>query len=145
MIAAAVTTILAGALGYEIVSTGPVRGAMRTLSELFTLANRPDLSDEARLAAAERLCTAEYVRAHPLELAPQGGIKGLPRNIDKNFKAWREGPHVWICPTKRSNRAGPVYQFVYRHDRWLFDGPIAILRPWGEVIRTSESADFPVD
>jgi hypothetical protein len=66
----------------------------------------------------------------------------MPRNINKNFKAWREGPHVWICPT---NRVGPVYQFVFENGGWRFDGPIAILRPWGEIVRTSDLPDANPD
>ena len=131
----AVSALLIGGLVFEIVRTQPVRGAMRTLSELFTLANRPDLTEAERLNAARSLCTARYLEAHPLAVAAEGGLIGFPRNINKNFKAWREGPHVWICPT---NRIGPVYQFVFENDGWRFDGPVAILRPWGEIVRTSD-------
>ena len=99
-IVGAITAILLAGLAFEIVTTQPVRGAMRTCSELFTIANRPDLTDAERLAAARSLCTARYLRAHPLAVAPEGGIIGIPRNINMNFKAWREGPDVWICPTE---------------------------------------------
>ncbi len=78
----------------------------------------------------------------PLAVAAEGGLIGFPRNINKNFKAWREGPNVWICPT---NRIGPVYQFVFENDDWRFDGPVAILRPWGEIVRTSELRDMPAE
>ena len=78
-----------------------------------------------RRRATERsqgsLCTARYLQAHPLAVAAEGGIIGVPRNINKNFKAWREGPNVWICPT---NRIGPVYQFVFENGAWRFDGPV---------------------
>jgi hypothetical protein len=134
-LASAVSAILIGGLAFEVASTQPVRGAMRTLSELFTIANQPDLTEAERLTKARSLCTARYLRAHPLAVAAEGGIIGFPRNINKNFKAWREGPNVWICPT---NRIGPVYQFVFENNTWRFDGPVAILRPWGEIVRTSE-------
>jgi hypothetical protein len=134
-VATAIGLLIIAAVAYDIVATQPVRGAMRTLSELFTIANRPDLTEENRLAAARSLCTARYLQAHPLAVAAEGGLIGLPRNINKNFKAWREGANVWICPT---NRIGPVYRFVFENNRWLFDGPVAILRPWGEIVRTSE-------
>jgi hypothetical protein len=129
---------LAGGLAFEVVTTQPVRGAMRTLSALFTIANRPDLTENDRLAAARSLCTARYLQAHPLAVAAEGGIIGIPRNINKNFKAWREGPNVWICPT---NRIGPVYQFVYEDGAWRFDGPVGILRAWGDFVPTSELPD----
>ena len=109
-IAAVITATVAGGLAIEVITTGPVRGSIRSLSELFTIANRPDLTADQRLAAARSLCTARYREAHPLALAAEGGIVGIPRNINKNFQAWREGPNVWVCPT---NRIGPVYQFVY--------------------------------
>ena len=98
------------------------------LSELFTIANRPDLTDAERLTRAQSLCTARYLQAHPLAVAAEGGLVGVPRNINKNFKAWREGPNVWICPT---NRIGPVYQFVFENGNWRFDGPVGILRLLG--------------
>ena len=67
---------------------------------------------------------------------------GIPRNINKNFQAWREGSNVWICPT---NRIGPVYQFVFETGRWRFDGPVAILRARGEIVRTTELPDAVVE
>jgi hypothetical protein len=138
LIAALMTFLLAAAVAFEVIATQPVRGAMRTCSALFTIANRPDLTDTERLAAARSLCSTRYLQAHPLALAAEGGLSGFPRNINKNFKAWREGPNVWICPT---NRVGPVYQFVFENGDWRFDGPVAILRPWGEIVRTSELPD----
>jgi hypothetical protein len=141
-IAIAVSALVIGVVVFEVITTQPVRGAMRALSELFTIANRPDLTDVERLTAARSLCTARYLLAHPLAVAAEGGLVGFPRNINKNFKAWREGPNVWICPT---NRIGPVYQFVFENNGWRFDGPVAILRPWGEIVRTSELPEFEPD
>jgi hypothetical protein len=130
--------LFAAGLAFEVATTRPVRGAMRTCSAIFTIANRPDLTDTERLEAARSLCSTRYLQTHPLALAAEGGLSGFPRNINKNFKAWREGPNVWICPT---NRVGPVYQFVFENGDWRFDGPVAILRPWGEIVRTSELPD----
>ena len=64
----------------------------------------------------------------------------IPRNLNKNFKAWREGPNVLICT---SNRIGPVYQFVYEDGRWHFDGLVGILNPGAKSSErpTSHSAD----
>jgi hypothetical protein len=124
-------------LTFEIVSTQPVRGAVRACTELLTIANRPGLSDADRLAAARQLCSHRYLETHNLAVA-DGGLVGMPRNVNKNFQAWREGPNVWICPT---NRVGPVYQFVFENGGWRFDGPVAILRQWGEIVRTSELPD----
>ena len=69
---------------------------------------------EQRLDRGARLCSSRYLSTRSLSLGPEGGIVGLPRTINKNFQAWREGPNVWICPT---NRIGPVYQFVSRERR----------------------------
>jgi hypothetical protein len=133
-ISIAIAALVIAALVIEIIATEPVRGAIRACTELLTIANRPDLGDAERLAAARQLCSSRYLQTHELAVA-DGGLVGLPRNVNKNFQAWREGPNVWICPT---NRVGPVYQFVFENGRWRFDGPVAILRQWGEIIRSSE-------
>ena len=130
--------LLVGVIAFEIVATEPVRGALRTCAKLFTLANRPGLDEASRLEAARSLCSNRYLRTHKIVLAPEGGIVGIPRNLSKNFKAWREGPNVWICT---SNRIGPVYQFVLEDGLWRFDGPIGILRAWGEMIPMSDLPD----
>ncbi len=135
LIASAITSIVIGGLAFEIIATQPVRGAMRTCSELFTVANRPGLSESERLQAARSLCSARYLQTHALSVAAEGGLVGIPRNLNKNFKAWREGPNVWICPT---NRIGPVYQFVFENGGWRFDGPVGILRAWGEMVPMSD-------
>ena len=110
LLVTAISVALLAGLAFEIVTTQPVRGALRTCSELFTIANRPDLADQERLAAAAQLCTARYLKQHPLEIAPEGGLVNIPRNLNKNFKAWHEGPNVLICT---QDRVGPIYQFVY--------------------------------
>jgi hypothetical protein len=138
LIAGAITLIVMGGLAFEIIATRPVRGAMRTCAELFTVANRPGLSEAERLEAARSLCSARYLRTHTLALAAEGGLVGIPRNLNKNFKAWREGPNVWICPT---NRIGPVYQFVFDDGGWRFDGPVGILRAWGEMVPMADLPD----
>jgi hypothetical protein len=92
--------VLSG-VAYEVVSTQPVRGAMRTCSELFTIANRPGLSDQARLVAARALCSSRYLQSHPLTVAAEGGLVGIPRNINMHFTAWNEGPNVWVCTRDR--------------------------------------------
>jgi hypothetical protein len=141
-IAAAIIVLLAAGLAWEIITTQPVRGAMRTCSELFTIANRPDLTPTQRLDAARALCSARYLRAHSLAVSAEGGIIGIPRNINMHFKAWREGPNVWVCPR---DRVGPVYQFVHEAGRWRFDGPVALIQRSGAMIRTSELADPVAD
>jgi hypothetical protein len=135
LITTAIVGALSAALAFEIVATQPVRGALRTCSELFTIANRPDLADSDRLAAAAPLCTERYLKEHPLAVAPEGGLINIPRNLNKNFKAWREGPNVLICTR---DRIGPIYQFVFEGDRWRFDGLVGILEPWGKVVRTKD-------
>jgi hypothetical protein len=113
------------ALVLEILATRPVRQAMATYTALIAAANRQDLG------AVRRLCTERYLKTHAPRGAAEGGVVGLPRNVHKNFQAWRHGPNVWICPT---NRVGPLYQFVFEQGAWRFDGPIGILRPRGEVV-----------
>jgi hypothetical protein len=135
IVAGALTLTLLGGLAFEIIATQPVRGALRTCTELFTIANRPGLSEAERLDAARALCSRRYLQTHELKVAGEGGLVGIPRNINKNFQAWREGPNVWICPT---NRIGPVYQFVFEDGGWRFDGPVGILRPRGEMVPASE-------
>ena len=135
IVAGVLTLTLLGGLAFEIIATQPVRGALRTCTELFTIANRPGLSEAERLDAARALCSRRYLQTHEVKVASEGGLVGIPRNINKNFQAWREGPNVWICPT---NRIGPVYQFVFEDGGWRFDGPVGILRPRGEMVPASE-------
>lgn len=116
--------LIAGLLTVEILRTRAVRGAVRSFAALITAANDGDL------AAAEALCTRRYRDARGLELSEEGGIIGLPRNVNKNFQAWRQGEEVWICPT---NRVGPVYRFLREGEVWRFDGPIGLLMPDGRV------------
>jgi hypothetical protein len=132
---ATIVLVLLGALAFEVISTQPVRGAVRTCSELFTIANRDGLTDTQRLSAARVLCSTRYLKEHPLALAPEGGIAGIPRNINMHFKAWHEGPNIWICPR---DRIGPVYQFVFEDGSWRFDGLVAYIGRYGEIERTSE-------
>lgn len=136
---AAMIAVLAGlVLAYEIRTTRPVREAVRVYSELISIGNRPGLSDAERLAAAQGLCSAGYLATNRLRLGPEGGIAGLPRSMNKNFQAWRQGKNVWLCPT---NRIGPVYQFVHERGAWRYDGLIAILRPRGELIPVQDMAE----
>jgi hypothetical protein len=131
-----------GTLAYEIVSTRAVREAVRAYTELMALGNRVDLSESQRIAAARALCSRRFLVTGKLALGPEGGIAGLPRTINKNFQAWREGRSVWICPT---NRIGPVYQFVFDDGRWRFDGLVGILRRDGEIVKTSDMPDLDME
>jgi hypothetical protein len=131
-VGAIVTAALIGLLVFEVVRTVPVRGAVQSFAELVTAAHGQDL------ATAEALCTRRYLESHHLQLAEEGGIVGLPRNLNKNFQAWREGEEVHICPT---NRVGPVYRFVREGDDWKFDGPVGLLLPDGEVLPMEELPD----
>jgi hypothetical protein len=132
---ATIVLLLFGGLVYEVISTQPVRGTVRTCAELFTIANRNDLTDSERLSKARALCSTRYLQHHPLALAAEGGIVNIPRNINMHFKAWREGPDIWICPR---DRVGPVYQFVFENGNWRFDGLIAYLGRYGEIVRSSD-------
>jgi hypothetical protein len=134
--AAALILVLGLALIAEIIATGPVRRSVTAYTALLSAANRQDL------AAVRSLCTTRYLAAHPPRPAREGGVVGLPRNIHKNFQAWRHGPHVWLCPT---NRVGPIYQFVLESGSWRFDGPAGILRPRGQIILSTELSDDQIE
>jgi hypothetical protein len=129
---AIVVVVLVVVLAAEIAWTRPVRQALANYTALIVAANQQDL------AAIRRLCTARYLRTHAPRPADEGGVVGLPRNVHKNFQAWRHGPFVWVCPT---NRVGPLYQFAFERGDWLFDGPIGILRPRGQVIPLDDLPD----
>ncbi len=133
IVAAAVVLILLGGLAYEIVATRPVRGALR---DLLRAASRPPIGPTSGRTNGSRRrgrSARGDISARTSSTSPQDGqgLVGIPRNLNKNFKAWREGPNVWICPT---NRVGPVYQFVLEDGTWRFDGPVGILRPWAEIV-----------
>jgi len=113
-------------------ATRPVRETLAAYTALITAANRQDI------ASAESLCSDRYRGLHRLRPAAEGGIVGLPRNIHKNFQAWRQGTNVWICPT---NRVGPVYQFVREQGQWRFDGPVGLLRGRNELIMMPDLTD----
>jgi hypothetical protein len=137
LLGVAVVAALVAAVVVAEAWTRPVRRAVASYTALLGAANRQDID------AARRLCSARYLKAHALEPASEGGIVGLPRNIHKNFQAWRQGPNVWLCPT---NRVGPVYQFVLEAGAWRFDGPVGLLRGRNEFIPNdalSESGSDP--
>jgi hypothetical protein len=132
LVGTAVLLILIGLLAWEIVATRPVRQALAAYTALLAAANRQDI-DAVRL-----LCSEHYLQAHSPRPAREGGVVGLPRNIHKNFKAWRHGTHVWICPT---NRVGALFQFVLESGSWRFDGPVGLLRGRGEVVPLADLTD----
>ncbi|HEY2157758.1 MAG TPA: hypothetical protein VGH33_19165 [Isosphaeraceae bacterium] len=108
-------------------------GAVASYVALISAANAGDLD------GVRRQCSARYGATHRIEAAREGGVVGLPRNIHKNFQAWRNGEDVWLCPT---NRVGPVYRFVHEGGAWKFDGPAGVLRPGGRVL-AGEDAGGP--
>jgi hypothetical protein len=132
IVAGVVGLLLAAALAAEVITTRPVRRAVTTYTALLGAANAQDIE------ALRRLCTRRYLESHPPRPANEGGVIGLPRNIHKNFRAWRHGPNVWLCPT---NRVGPLYQFVFEDGSWRFDGPVGILRARGEVVPYADLID----
>ena len=129
-VGALVASLLA-ALVFEIVWTAPNGAQIETYHELISAANRGDL------ATAERLCTARYLAKHPLKLAAEGGIIGIPRGIHKNHQAWRHGRNVWFCPT---NRIGFIYQFVPERGFYCFDGLVGELKSRNRIIPLEETA-----
>ena len=129
-----------GGLAFEIIThAARARGDADLLRALHDRQSARPRRSESGSHAARSLCSTRYLKTHPLAVAAEGGLVGIPRNINKNFKAWREGPNVWICPT---NRIGPVYQFVFEDGGWRFDGPVGILRPWGEMVPMSDLPEW---
>lgn len=117
--------IVVGGLAWEVIRTGPVRRSLDAYNRLISVADQGDL------AAIRGLCSTRYLRDHPPRLAPEGGLIGLPHyGPHKNFKAWRRGDQVLLCPT---NRVGPVYRFIEEGGTWRFDGPVGLLMPDGRV------------
>ncbi len=111
---AVVGVLLLGAfILVEAIRTAPIRASVTTLSRLVAASNRGDLE------AVELLCSESILRAGVIRAAPEGGMIGLPRTIDKNFRAWKQGSVVLIRPT---GRGGLAYRFISEADRWVFDG-----------------------
>ena len=126
LIASAITSIVIGGLAFEIIATQPVRAGRcgRAPSSSPSPIGRASASPSGSRRRG-RSASARYLQTHALSVAAEG-TRRHPANLNKNFKAWREGPNVWICPT---NRIGPVYQFVFENGGWRFDGPVGILAP----------------
>lgn len=120
------TVLVVALLAFEVRHTRETRAVVGTYSALIDAANRQDVQ------AARALCTARYLATQDVQLSPEGGLTGLPRNIHKNFQAWREGSEVWLCPT---NRQGVIFRFRQDGDVWKFDGPVGFLRAGGRVER----------
>ena len=117
--------LLVGLGTLEFVRTAPIRSGVRTFTQLIQAANQGDLEQAARL------CSPGYLARHPLTKNEEGGLRGLPRSIHKNYSAWRQGADLWICPT---NRIGPVFQLVPDGAGWLFDGLAGELLPGREFV-----------
>lgn len=135
LIAAVGVAVILAVLAFEVVTTRPVRGAVRAFLELTTIANR---DDEARIEAARPYFSSRYLAAHPIRPAAEGGIVGLPRSIHRNFQAWRQGDEVWICP---ANRVGSVFRLVQEGGRWRFDGLVGLLQSGNVLIPADEAAE----
>jgi hypothetical protein len=106
------------------------RGAVAAYVELIGSANVGDVG------RVRRSCSARYLGSRPIVRAEEGGVVGLPRGIHPNFRAWRAGPDVLLCPT---NRLGPVYRFVREADGWKFDGPAGVIGRGGRLIEADDS------
>ena len=133
LVAFGVAALLAYPSARVVRSLKMTRGGMATFSALLAYANAGDLD------AVRSLCSRRYLGSHRVELSPEGGVVGLPRNIHRNFQVWREGGEVRLCPT---DRVGPVYRFVFEGGSWKFDGLAGLLRPGGRVDREAEVDDF---
>ncbi len=109
---------------FEINHTRSTRQSMASYYRLVLAGNRQDIE------TARKYCSTRFLENHSLTLAPEGGLEGLPRGIDQNYKVWKQGNNVWLCPT---DLTGPIYQFVQEDSVWKFDGLVGLLRP-GHVI-----------
>ncbi|MDE2507163.1 MAG: hypothetical protein KGM43_08135 [Planctomycetota bacterium] len=134
LIAGLVALVVIGVTAGLAFWTAPTRASVETYLELLNAANTQNIP------AASRLCSTRFLAAHPLLPAKEGGLIGLPRNINKNFQVWRSGRDVWLCPT---NRVGPVYRFINESGAWKYDGPAGLLRPRGEFVRYEDARDDP--
>lgn len=139
LIAAVVIAVAVAALAFEVVTTRPVRGAVRSFFELIAIANR---DDDQRIEAARPYLSSRYLATHPIQAAEEGGLVGLPRSIHRNFQAWRQGDEVWICP---SNRVGSVFRLVEEGGGWRFDGLVGLLQSGNVLVPADEPADIPPD
>ncbi|WP_337177579.1 hypothetical protein [Paludisphaera sp.] len=135
LIAGAAVVALAGLLAYEIVATRPVREAVRAYSDLIAVANHPGMTDADRAAAARPYFSSRRLASGSIRFATEGGVEGLPRSIGRNFRAWREGGEVWLCPT---GRTGVVHRLVEEDGRWKLDGLVGYLRGTGELIPATD-------
>ena len=94
--------------------------AIAVYTRLLDAANAQDVE------AVRGLCSGRYLAAHPIRVAKEGGVIGLPRTIHPNFQAWRDRDDILLCP---ENRIGPVYRLHREDGSWKFDGPIGLLSP----------------
>ena len=126
----AVGCLVAGALTLGLVRTvrtlATTRGAVATYARLIAAANVQDL------ATIRTFCTDRFLREHPPQPAPQGGVAGFPRQVHPNFRVWIQGDEVWLCP---GNRVGLVVRFARVAGHWRYDGEVGLLRPDGEIVR----------
>lgn len=125
-ISATIAALVLALLAFEWWRTSPERESIRTFTDMVILANHGNLQ------ALSSRSTARYQSRHPFRPAPEGGVVGLPRvTPHPNFRAWRAGAEVLLCPF---NRSGPVYRFVREDGVWKFDGPAGLLRPDGHLV-----------
>ncbi len=123
---------LAAAALLAVPASRGIRSLMMTRRAVATYVALLAAADAQDLDAVRALCTARYLRAHPPAPAPGGGVKGLPRGIHPDFRAWRDGEAALLCPTGRASRR-PAYRFVFEGGGCRFDGPAGLLLPDGRV------------
>ncbi|WP_435017140.1 hypothetical protein TA3x_004733 [Tundrisphaera sp. TA3] len=127
----ALASMAAGPVASGVRSLWMTRQAVASYARLIAAANAQDLD------AVRAECSSRYLRDHEIRPSEGGGVADLPRNIHRNFQAWREGPDVWLCPT---DRQGPVYRFIWDRDAYRFDGLAGLLR--GGRVEGVAAGDF---
>lgn len=124
-----------GFVVYESVTTRPRRDATRAFLKLIDVTRRPGLSDEERIETARNFFSARRLAVGPIRLT-DGGVEGLPRDVDHNFPVWRDGAAFLLRP---SDRDGVVYRMVEQNGRWRFDGPAGHRHGRGEFVPAPET------
>ena len=75
-------------------------GAVASYVDLLAAVNTGDLD------GVRRRCSTRYLASHAIREAKEGGVVGMPRNIHKNFQAWRADRTS--CSARRTGSAPSI-------------------------------------
>lgn len=122
----------AALIALEYQHTKPTRSVLRNFTRLSEAVRRGDIE------TVRSLCSTGYLEKKPLQESTQGGLLELPRGIHRNFRIWRRGNEIWLCP---GDRIGPVYRFVADGEEWTFDGLVGLLQSGQLILVESPGED----